>query len=80
VTVTDDGDSGWDGVWTSEAHISELDWTATVAIPFSTLKFMKSTQVIWSINFERFIRQKNEEDLWSGWWRVYGAARISQAG
>jgi hypothetical protein len=36
--------------------------------------------VIWGINFKRFIRRKNEEDLWSGWRRAYGAARISQAG
>jgi len=36
--------------------------------------------LIWGINFKRFIRRKNEEDLWSGWRRVYGAARISQAG
>jgi hypothetical protein len=30
-----DGDSGWDGVWTSEARITEHGWTATVAIPFA---------------------------------------------
>ena len=75
-----DGDPGWDGVWTSEARISERGWTATVAIPFATLNFMQSRDVIWGLNFKRFIRRKNEEDLWSGWQRVYGAARISQAG
>ncbi len=79
-TGTGDGDPGWDGVWTSEARISKQGWTATVAIPFSTLNFMQSHDVIWGINFKRFIRRKNEEDLWSGWRRVYGAARISQAG
>src|SRR5438270_919176 len=77
---TGDGDPGWDGVWTSEARITKQGWTATVAIPFSTLNFMQSRDVIWGINFKRFIRRKNEEDLWSGWRRVYGAARISQAG
>jgi Domain of unknown function (DUF5916) len=75
-----DGDSGWDGVWESEARISKDGWTATVAIPFSTLNFMRSRDVIWGINFKRFIRRKNEEDMWSGWRRAYGAARISQAG
>src|SRR5947207_7179812 len=79
-TSTGDGDPGWDGVWTSEARITKQGWTATVAIPFSTLNFMQSRDVIWGINFKRFIRRKNEEDLWSGWRRVYGAARISQAG
>jgi Domain of unknown function (DUF5916)/Carbohydrate family 9 binding domain-like len=77
---TGDGDPGWDGVWTSEARITKEGWTATIAIPFSTLNFMRSRDVVWGINFKRFIRRKNEEDLWSGWRRVYGAARISQEG
>ncbi len=79
-TNTGDGDPGWDGVWTSEARITKEGWTATVAIPFSTLNFMQSRDVIWGINFKRFIRRKNEEDLWAGWRRTYGVARISQAG
>lgn len=77
---TGDGDSGWDGVWTSEARVTSQGWTATVSIPFSTLNFMQSHNVVWGINFKRFIRRKNEEDIWSGWHRVYGANRISQAG
>jgi hypothetical protein len=76
----DDGDPGWDGVWSSEARITGKGWTATVAIPFSTLNFMQSKNVIWGINFKRFIRRKNEEDLWSAWRRIDGATRISQAG
>lgn len=77
---TGDGDPGWDGVWTSEARVTTQGWTATVAIPFSTLNFMQSQDVIWGINFKRFIRRKSEENLWSGWRRAFGAARISQAG
>ncbi len=77
---TGDGDPGWDGVWTSEARIDQRGWTATIAIPFSTLNFMQSNNVIWGINFKRFIRRKNEEDLWSAWRRTYGSAKISQAG
>jgi len=79
-TGVGDGDPGWDGVWTSAARLTKQGWTATVAIPFSTLNFMQSQDVIWGINFKRFVRRKNEEDLWSGWQRVYGAARIGQAG
>src|SRR6266705_2491617 len=77
---TGDGDPGWDGVWTSEARITERGWTATITIPFSTLNFMQSNDVIWGINFKRFLRRKNEEDLWSAWRRVDGAWRISRAG
>lgn len=77
---TQDGDPGWDGVWTSEARIRPEGWTATVAIPFSTLNFMRSKDVVWGINFKRFIRRKNEEDLWSSWRRTFGAIKVSQAG
>src|SRR5712691_8558713 len=77
---TQDGDTGWDGVWTSEARITGNGWTATIAIPFSTLNFMRTRDVVWGVNFKRFIRRKNEEDLWSGWRRTFGAAKISQAG
>src|SRR5438093_7281498 len=41
---------------------------------------MQSRDVIWGINFKRFIRRKNEEDLWSGWRRVFGVTKVSQAG
>src|SRR5258708_5165531 len=75
-----DGDPGWDGVWTSNSRITKKGWTATVAIPFYTLNFMQSRDVVWGINFKRFIRRKNEEDLWAGWRRVFGAARIGEAG
>lgn len=79
-TENQDGDPGWDGVWKSDAQRTAHGWTATVAIPFSTLNFMKSENVVWGLNFKRFIRHKNEEDLWSGWRRTYGANKISQAG
>lgn len=79
-TEAQDGDPGWDGVWTSEARRNEEGWTATVEIPFSTLNFMRSRDVVWGINLKRFIRRKNEEDLWSGWRRTFGAHKISQAG
>jgi len=79
-TEEGDGDPGWDGVWTSDAHITEDGWTATIAIPFSTLNFMQSRDVVWGINFKRFIRRKNEEDLWSAWRRSFGVSKVSEAG
>src|SRR6478672_4573828 len=45
VSDTQDGDPGWDGVWTSNARTTAAGWTATVAIPFSTLNFMRSRDV-----------------------------------
>ncbi len=75
-----DFDSGWDGVWISEARLASDGWTATVEIPFTTLNFTKSNNVIWGLNFKRFIRRKNEEDLWSAYRRTFGIAKVSRAG
>ena len=76
----DDFDPGWDGVWTSAARITPQGWTATIEIPFTTLNFMQSRNVVWGINFKRFIRRKNEEDLWSSWRRAFGMNKVSEAG
>jgi hypothetical protein len=75
-----DFDSGWDGVWISEARITSDGWTATVEIPFTTLNFTHSRNAIWSLNFKRFIRRKNEEDLWSAYRRTFGIVKVSRAG
>jgi hypothetical protein len=75
-----DFDSGWDGVWTSEARTTQDGWTATVEILFSTLNFSKSRDVIWGLNFKRFIRRKNEEDLWAAYQRTFGITKVSEAG
>src|SRR5437870_7445566 len=75
-----DFDRGWDGVWTSEARITSDGWAATIEIPFTTLNFTKSSDVIWGLNFKRFIRRKNEEDLWSAYRRIFGITAVSEAG
>ena len=82
--VAPEGDSivdpSWDGLWISAAALTSDGWTATIEIPFSTLNFHGGAETAWGLNFRRFIRRKNEEDIWSGWSRVLGFWRISQAG
>jgi hypothetical protein len=75
-----DFDRGWDGVWTSEARTTADGWTVTVEIPFTTLNFTHSSEVVWGLNFKRFIRRKNEEDLWSAYRRTFGITKVSEAG
>ena len=70
----------WDGLWTSAATINDQGWTATVSIPFSTLNFRSTRSDTWGVNFRRFIRRKNEEDLWSGYRRRGGIWRVSESG
>src|SRR5258708_9309992 len=76
----EDFDRGWDGVWTSEARITADGWTATIEIPFKSLNFTHSSDVVWGLNFKRFIRRKNEEDLWSAYRRTFGITKVSEAG
>ena len=75
-----DFDRGWDGVWASEARTGTDGWTATIEIPFTTLNFTHSMEVTWGVNFKRFIRRKNEEDLWSAYRRTFGLTKVSEAG
>lgn len=81
--IADEGkvnDPNWDGVWRSNAKTVADGWTATVAIPFSTLNFKTSDHVSLGLNFRRFIRRKNEEDLWQSFLRIYGLERVSEGG
>ena len=73
-------DLNWDGIWSSDAKIVQDGWVATITIPFSTLNFRSSARQTVGINFRRFIRRKNEEDLWRSYLRIYGLERISQSG
>src|SRR5437899_1159810 len=57
-----------------------MDGQLPSRFPFSTLNFMQSRDVIWGLNFKRFIRRKNEQDLWSAWKRTFGISKVSQAG
>ena len=75
-----DFDRGWDGVWTSEARITPDGWTATIEIPFTTLNFIQSRDLVWGLNLKRSVRRKNEEDLWSGYRRTFGITKVSEAG
>ena len=69
----------WDGIWTGKAQRTDAGWTLEIEIPFSTLNFDPDAEG-WGINFQRTVRRKNEESLWSGWLRNQGLNRLSNAG
>jgi uncharacterized protein DUF5916 len=81
--IADEGrinDPNWDAIWKSNARITGTGWSATIAIPFSTLNFKTSDNVTLGLNIRRFIRRKNEEDLWQSYLRIYGLERVSEGG
>ena len=69
----------WDGIWTARVRRTATGWTAEIEIPFNTLSFNPDADA-WGINFQRTVRRKNEESLWTGWLRTEGLARMSNAG
>ena len=55
----------WDGIWEARVVRGEWGWSVEIRIPFRTLNFDPGNDT-WGINFQRTIRRKNEETLWSG--------------
>jgi len=69
----------WDGIWDAYVRQHDQGWTIELEIPFRTLNF-DPTAPAWGINFQRTIRRKNEENLWTGHERNQGLFRLSNAG
>ena len=69
----------WDGIWNAKVVRSEIGWTIEIEIPFRTLNFDPNAEG-WGINFQRTVRRKNEESVWTGWLRNQGLNRLSNAG
>ena len=70
----------WDGVWQVVADVTEFGWTVEMAIPFSTLRYPRGDVQTWGLNFQRNIRDRNEQVYWSPLPRQYNINRISLAG
>ena len=69
----------WDGIWKAWTHIGDYGWSAEIKIPFRSINFdPKSAN--WGVNFQRTIRRKNEELLWTGHRRNQGLLRPQNAG
>lgn len=69
----------WNGIWEAKVTKNEEGWFAEIRIPFKTLDFNVDNSV-WGINFQRTVRRKTEEILWSGWRLNQGLFRPQNAG
>ena len=69
----------WDGIWTARVVQSEIGWVAEIEMPFRTLNFDPNNQA-WGINFQRTVRRKNEESIWTGSARNQQLRTMSNAG
>jgi hypothetical protein len=69
----------WDGIWTVRVRRGGDGWSVEMEIPFSTLNFDPAL-TSWGINFQRTIRRKAEETVWTGYQRNEGVANMANAG
>ena len=69
----------WDGIWLARVRRNDQGWTVEVEIPFRTLNFNPAGEV-WGANFQRTVRRKNEDSVWTGWGRNQGLLDLTSAG
>lgn len=69
----------WDGIWNAKARQSEIGWVLEIDLPFRSLAFDPNAPA-WGINFQRTVRRKQEELLWTGHQRNQGLQRMANAG
>ena len=69
----------WDGIWNAVVRRSAVGWTLEIEIPFGTISFDPDAPA-WGINFQRTVRRKNEENLWTGYLRNQGLRRLEYGG
>ncbi len=70
----------WDGVWEISAHISDIGWSAEFAIPFTTLRYPRAEEQVWTLNMQRNIRRRNEQSFWAPIPVQFEIYRLSLAG
>jgi hypothetical protein len=65
--MSEDGgneDATWDAIWWAKTQIDDQGWTAEVKIPFTQLRFDKSSGGVWGFQVAREIYRNNETDFW----------------
>ena len=69
----------WDGIWMARVRRGPDGWVAEIEVPFRTLNFDPGLTT-WGVNFQRTVRRKAEESVWTGYQRNEGVGNMSNAG
>ena len=80
LTDLDNLNENWNGIWDVAVSRDAGGWTAEFRIPFATLRFRNKPGMRFGFNVRRFIRRKNEQDLWRAWGRAEGLYQLLRAG
>jgi uncharacterized protein DUF5916/cellulose/xylan binding protein with CBM9 domain len=76
----DDLNESWNGVWEVAVSRDAAGWTAEFRVPVLALRFRAGTNTEFGFNVRRFIRRKNEEDLWRSYGRAQGLYHLNNEG
>ena len=76
----DDLNENWNGIWAVAVSRDSAGWTAEFRIPLLALRFRAVRDTKFGFNVRRFIRRKNEEDLWRSYGRAQGFYRLNNEG
>jgi hypothetical protein len=57
-------DFSYNPVWEAKTNVDDEGWTAEMRIPFSQLRFNKDSELVWGVNFNRWIPSRNEDVFW----------------
>ncbi|HEX6815761.1 MAG TPA: DUF5916 domain-containing protein [Gemmatimonadaceae bacterium] len=78
--TTQETNQDWNGIWYVTTRRDSTGWTAIFRIPFRTLRFTSGAGAAFGFNVRRYVRRKNEEDLWRGWRRTEGLDQLLSEG
>ena len=73
-------ETSWDEKWEAATQINEQGWSAEIAIPFKSVRFLSEDRIVWGVNFHRGIRRKNEDVFWTAHNRDFRFEEVSRAG
>src|SRR5881227_2495068 len=76
----DDLNENWNGIWEVAVSRDSAGWTAEFRIPLLALRFRGGSTTAFGFNVRRFIRRKNEEDLWRSSGRAQGIYHLDNEG
>jgi len=57
-------DSSWDPNWWVKTSLNKEGWIAEMKIPFSQVRFDKTSGEVWGIDVARILYRKNEQCFW----------------
>jgi len=65
VSTNGGNDYSWNAVWQSKAKLTKDGWVTEIRIPYSALRFPKTSVQEWGINCYRDIRRYRERSTWN---------------